>query len=243
MRNILICALVLTVLGGCSEMNANFERIKQCERTIKNKYKYQGIDIREINLVNESPEKLTGHAVYYSRKVKKTAPCRATLDMKTSQYVAECEIDEPVPYIDNGDCTVTDKSTGLKWQKCSAGQECVKQLDKLTCTGKGKEYSLFKANYYCNTLELGGKKWRVPVLEELETLLIDGPFPRTRWSYESRNPPVIDFAFFPNTEQKEFWSNTSYEKRVSFGYGDRQESKYDKKYVTYALVRCVFRSE
>lgn len=67
----------------------------------------------------------------------------------------------PSGFKDNGDGTVTDKKTGLTWQKV-----CPKEVK--TWHGAGK---------YCHTLSLAGHSdWRLPTKNELVSLYTDGGF-------------------------------------------------------------------
>ena len=59
------------------------------------------------------------------------------------------------PFVNNGDGTVTDKSTGLMWQKTSDGTEKTKET----------------ACQYCEDLTLGGySDWRTPRVDEMITI-------------------------------------------------------------------------
>jgi len=62
-------------------------------------------------------------------------------------------------YTDNGDGTVTDKATGLVWQKCSRGQNNHATATNWTDAGS-----------YCSSLSLASRTWRLPSRQELETL-------------------------------------------------------------------------
>ncbi|MEJ2233656.1 MAG: DUF1566 domain-containing protein [Syntrophobacterales bacterium] len=62
-------------------------------------------------------------------------------------------------FVDNGDGTVTDRATGLMWQK----------------DGSPKPLTLKRATYYINSLNdkrfLGYSDWRMPTVEELASLI------------------------------------------------------------------------
>ncbi|MDQ7830795.1 MAG: DUF1566 domain-containing protein [Desulfovibrionaceae bacterium] len=121
-------------------------------------------------------------------------------------------------YVDNGDGTVTDKSTGLVWEK----------------GGSASGMSWEAALAWCEDATTGGyADWRPPNKRELE-ILVD----------TSRNYPAIDPAF---TETgKVYWSGTTYDPvgfqglhnsawRVNFS--DGQSRDYGKSVSYYA--RCV----
>lgn len=99
-------------------------------------------------------------------------------------------------YTDNGNGTIKDNVTGLTWQKCAIGQMGTGCLETAT------EFENFSnANNQCNTLTLARKTWRLPTIEELETLLDYG------------STPAINGAFFPRILQTtsssgRYWTNT-----------------------------------
>ena len=100
--------------------------------------------------------------------------------------------------VDNGDGTVTDKSKGLIWQKCSAGQN-----NDASCSGTANTYWLQNtgALSYCNGLYLAGiSEWRVPNVDELKSIL-----DRTKVS-----GPMIDDSFFPATVADKYITSTTY---------------------------------
>jgi hypothetical protein len=77
------------------------------------------------------------------------------------------------PFIDNGDGTVTDTTSGLMWQQATAYGP----------------FRLYQAIPYCSNLELAGyTDWRLPALDELLSL-VD----------RSRVNPAINITCFPDT--------------------------------------------
>ncbi len=116
---------------------------------------------------------------------------------KTSTYSVRCVagLYAPAPvYVDNGNGTVRDKSTGLLWQKCSMGQNADN-----TCSGSAITDIWDSALTYCNTLTLAGKTWRLPNGNELKSIT-----DRTVAS------TVIDTTIFPATVAGYYWSSSSY---------------------------------
>jgi hypothetical protein len=94
--------------------------------------------------------------------------------------------------VDNG--TVHDASTKLTWQQGVSPDE--------TLTW-GSPNTVGTAQHYCSTLDLNGGGWRLPTLNELETL-VDYTAP-----VNSRAQATIDIASFPNTPPFAwFWSAT-----------------------------------
>ena len=118
-------------------------------------------------------------------------------------------------YIDNGDGTVTDTSTGLMWQQA----------------GFSNTQTWEQALAYCEGLNLGGyTDWRLPTSKELQSLV----------DY-SRYSLAINETYFPNEVASWYWSSTTYADYtnyawlVHFGYGYDYVS--DKSYRNY--VRAV----
>lgn len=68
-------------------------------------------------------------------------------------------------FTDNGNGTVSDRETNLVWQKCTGGQH-----NDAACSGKADEFTWVNAQSYCKTLRLAGKSWRLPSIEEMNTL-------------------------------------------------------------------------
>ena len=102
-------------------------------------------------------------------------------------------------YVNNGDGTVTDTSTGLMWQQATAPNT----------------YDWYKAISYCESLSFAGyTDWRLPTIDEIKSLL------DTRWL------PTIDHSYFPDTAASWYWSSTTsayytpYAWYVNFSDGD-----------------------
>lgn len=86
---------------------------------------------------------------------------------------------------------VGDADTGLVFTRCAAGQN-----EAEACTGTPLYMNWQSALQYCNNLNKDGRRWRLPAIQELETLLRLGEF------------PAIDASAFPNTSGI-FWSSTT----------------------------------
>jgi len=94
-------------------------------------------------------------------------------------------------YVNNGNGTVTDTSTGLMWEV---------KTDDGSSRDKDNTYTWREALSYCETLDLGGHTdWRLPTIKELRSLV----------DYTQYNP-AIDRNFFPNTVSSNYWSATTY---------------------------------
>jgi hypothetical protein len=136
-------------------------------------------------------------------------------------------------FIDNKNGTVSFKSNGLMWQKCSVGQT----WNGETCIGEDKKMSWDDAMKLSNSFA-GYDDWRLPTKEELMTLVYcsDGRYTKQGFiiceNYLSVNQPTINLNYFPNTHNDWYWSSSSYTNNASnawlinFIYG---ESNYGYK--------------
>jgi hypothetical protein len=99
--------------------------------------------------------------------------------------------------LDNNNGTVTDKNTGLMWQKCSAGQN-----NDGACSGTAGEYNWYEATgNVCKGLRTGGHSdWRLPSKSELVTI-VDLSAPQSG--------PTINPSYFPGTIKAGYWSSTA----------------------------------
>lgn len=135
-------------------------------------------------------------------------------------------------FVDNKDGTITDKKTGLVWKRCPEG------ISGADCsTGKAEKFKWQVAIDNVKALNEGegfaGKKdWRIPTIEELETILDN-----------DRKDPSINMTAFPNTPFDSFYWSSSVTEDVQnasaalFSIGKRIWSfKFDSGYVR--LVRA-----
>ncbi|MCC5814833.1 MAG: DUF1566 domain-containing protein [Leptospira sp.] len=145
-------------------------------------------------------------------------------------------------YLNHGNGTVTDTSTGLIWQKCSKGQ------NTNDCSGSASTDNWENAKFYCENLNLDGRSWKLPSRKELETLLNKS---------NSTGNPSIDLGIFPNTVITGYWSSTdfyrdtAYTWRIGFGgsliinflksnnHPTRCVSGYDETLARYSFVNLV----
>lgn len=98
------------------------------------------------------------------------------------------------PYTDNGDNTVTDTTTNLRWQKCSRGQN-----NDASCSGVPTMPGWQVALQYCDTLNLGSfansSNWRLPSVKELKSLV-----------HAAVSSSTIKSAYFPSAGANAYWT-------------------------------------
>jgi hypothetical protein len=102
---------------------------------------------------------------------------------------------EPVTgsFVDNGDGTITDTSTGLMWVK----------------SYEHTSYSWEAAKAYCENLTFAGNSdWRLPTRNELQSIV----------DYTHANPS-INATFFPNTAGANHWTSTTNVNNTSNAWG------------------------
>jgi hypothetical protein len=100
-------------------------------------------------------------------------------------------------FTDNGDGTVTDKTSGLMWMRCAVGQEWTGD----TCAGEAETFAWPAAEAAAASVNEGGEHffsdWRVPGLRDLAMII----------ERECRDPR-INLTVFPNTPPTFFWTST-----------------------------------
>ncbi len=130
-------------------------------------------------------------------------------------------------FTDNSNGTVTDLTTNLMWQQCSAG------LSGASCaTGAAVVYTWDNAITYCESLSLAGfTDWRLPNVKELSFLVDDS---RTA-------APTINITYFPNTQSPNYWSSTTFAPTTTYAwyvvFSSGNTYSYSKTDAYY--VRCV----
>jgi hypothetical protein len=98
-------------------------------------------------------------------------------------------------FVDNGDGTVTDKCTGLMWQKGTPDLNGDGQFGNPDCV------TWQAALKYCEDMELAGHTdWRLPNLQEFESII--------RWTFDDASLAVFDSVFeFARSDWT--WSSTT----------------------------------
>lgn len=91
---------------------------------------------------------------------------------------------------------VRDVRNSVTWYRCSLGQ--VWDADKATCFGKTIRLNHEELVFAIKQAEdqLGGK-WRLPTMDELESLIC-----------VECEPPKIRQKYFPNIEREAYWTGT-----------------------------------
>jgi hypothetical protein len=148
----------------------------------------------------------------------------ATQTCRTLDLLQTAPVDR---YTVNRDGTVTDKTTGLVWKRCSEGQggaDCE--------NGRAATYSWREANALAAASDFSGSKaWRLPTVRELGTLL----------EYQC-TMPAINLTVFPATPATNFWTTTQYAGYVNgawnINFNDGVHDNSSKNYRLYVrLVR------
>lgn len=100
-------------------------------------------------------------------------------------------------YIYSVEGTVTDKDTGLMWQRCSYGQEW--NTDLLSCEGFASTMSWQSAlEVPASLVEPKYTNWRLPSINELRTIA----------AYDKSNPAINTTAFPNSPETGVYWSSS-----------------------------------
>ncbi len=117
-------------------------------------------------------------------------------------------------FTDNG-TTVTDNFTGLQWEKktTDGSVQNAGNLYTWSLTGTaadGGVFETFSAGLNAPTCLAGQCDWRLPTMEELQTILLDFACAQDGMGYKCRCPssPCIDAVFGP-ARSNYYWSATS----------------------------------
>jgi Protein of unknown function (DUF1566) len=98
-----------------------------------------------------------------------------------------------VSLVNNGDNTVSDQTTLLRWQRCSRGLN-----NDAACSGTTLTADWVAALSYCQGLSLAGRTWRLPSINELLSLV----------DYSTSNPSIRSDVF-PGTASNLYWTSTT----------------------------------
>ncbi|MGD8315580.1 MAG: DUF1566 domain-containing protein [Syntrophobacterales bacterium] len=109
-------------------------------------------------------------------------------------------------FVDNGDGTVTDRATGLMWQK----------------KGSPKPLTLKRAAYYIGSLNdkqfMGYSDWRMPTVEELASLIKGnvrrGPYINPLFTPKRKPCWSSDSGYIEDRDLKDVWTVSFVEGRI-----------------------------
>ena len=122
---------------------------------------------------------------------------------------------------------ISDLTQRIIWQRCSYGQSQAAEQ----CEGTPSRFTWESAITYCRTLDLDDRRWRLPTIDELRSLVSRRP----------NNGLYINTSIFPGTPADVYWSSSLFNEspaavRVvdfgngkAFGYGSQNPG----------YVRCV----
>ncbi|MCH8551150.1 MAG: DUF1566 domain-containing protein [Natronospirillum sp.] len=143
--------------------------------------------------------------------------------------MANCQRTDAGRYSAEGP-VVLDNRTQLMWSRCSLGQTYTDNQ----CTGTASAHSLAQARQLASSADIGGySDWRVPTIDELETLV------DSECSY-----PVVSLDVFPNTPVSFYASTTPFRfgtYRFMYLYSGTGEVRHDDQN-NYSRVRLVRRA-
>lgn len=120
--------------------------------------------------------------------------------------------------VDNHDGTVTDTATGLIWQ----------QNGPTDTDGNPMSMTWDEALAYCEGLDLAGRSWRLPNINELQSIVDYRIF-----------DPSVETSFFPDILSESYWSSTTFARDPNIAWdthfregdillsgGDKSENHY-----------------
>lgn len=115
--------------------------------------------------------------------------------------------------------TVLDEKTGLEWMRCSLGQT----WNGRGCTGEARTFTWDNAMEAAKKINAEGgycghRDWRLPTIEELNTLVYCSSGKRKNWQPGSEGgecegnfqSPTINLVAFPDTPASGFWSSSPF---------------------------------
>jgi hypothetical protein len=115
--------------------------------------------------------------------------------LKTGQIISYRDGDDGFYQKGNFRNFIISNSGNLVWQKCSGGQD-----NSNNCLNNPTTKTWEQAKIYCENLNLDGKVWRLPSINELSSLL----------NYNNVDIPRIDNLFASNTAPRRYWTDSKF---------------------------------
>ena len=177
--------------AGNTYENTYFPNI-QTSLNPPNNEQYWTLSATTISVANDA-----AWSVHFQRglmnPVLKTQSITATLRMYAlCTSGPSLKVDSP-NFCTKSDGVIKDKNTKLVWQKCSYGQN-----NDSDCTGTAATATWQNGLQYCNDLNLGGKQWRLPSINEFITIV----------NTDAMTSPY-SYSVFPNTSGQYHTSTTA----------------------------------
>ncbi|MCR9143966.1 MAG: DUF1566 domain-containing protein [bacterium] len=115
------------------------------------------------------------------------------------QEGGSCEAIRAGGLVDPGDGMIYDRNAGRVWQKCAPGQT----FELCNCRGPNTNrraaMNWQTAGQYCSSLKQGGRRWRLPTIDELQTII------------DRKAPGVyINQTLFRSGGDHRYWSGSEY---------------------------------
>lgn len=112
------------------------------------------------------------------------------------EYILFISINNQYNYIDYGE-TILQQETNLRWTKCTIGQ------NGNACVGSSPMYNRLQAINICDSLNLLQKKWRLPRLDELLSLVVVDQTPK------------LNNNFFINSYNYRYWTISTFNQSIN----------------------------
>lgn len=137
----------------------------------------------------------------------------------------KCETIRSGDFVDAGDGFVYNRGAGQVWQKCAPGQK----FELCNCRGDDQQAVMnwSDAGKYCAALRDGGRRWRLPTIDELQTVI-----------ERKKQAPYLNQTLFPSGGDHRYWSGSEYGAGMRMVY-DYRLGEGDMIDEGVSRVRCV----